>query len=183
VRPGFVLFRVDGKGATGAFQHEAGGHRIQRVPPTEKRGRVHTSTITVAVLGLPKEHEIKIDPRDLEEKFTRGSGPGGQHRNKTDTAVVLTHRPSGLTVRVENGKSQALNRQTAMEVLRARLKEEQCSKAAHDRNAKRKAMCGTGMRADKRRTVAHQRGTVVDHVTGKSMSVRKYLRGHIKDLH
>ena len=114
--------RVTGKKAEEAFSHEAGGHRFQRVPPNEKRGRPQSSTVTVAVLEEPSARELHIDPKDLDESFTRGSGAGGQHRNKTDSCVLLTHTPSGITGRVDGGRSQHFNRQTAMGVLRARLK-------------------------------------------------------------
>lgn len=182
VRPGFLLFRVEGKKALEAFQHEAGGHRWQRVPPTEKRGRVHTSTITVAVLDEPQEHEIYIDPNDLDEKFTRGSGAGGQHRNKTDTAVVLKHLPSGIVVRIDGGRSQHVNRQTALSVLRAKLQEAGAEAQVKKRNAKRRRQVGSGMRGDKRRTIAVQRGTVHDHETGRTIDTRRYLKGYVRDL-
>lgn len=181
-RPGFLLFRVEGKKAAQTFENEPGGHRWQRVPPTEKRGRVHTSTVTVAVLGEPQEHEVRIDPSDLEESFTRGSGKGGQHRNKTDTAVVLKHRPSGFQVRVDGGRSQHSNRLMALRILRARLKDVGESQAMAGRNARRRRQVGSGMRGDKVRTVAVQRDQVTDHRTGKTTTVRRYLRGHLRDL-
>lgn len=173
---------MDGEKAAAAFENEPGGHRWQRVPPTEKRGRVHTSTVTVAVLTEPKEHEVVIDPRDLEESFTRGSGKGGQHRNKTDTAVLLKHRPSGIQVKVDGGRSQHINRQTALQVLRARLKEAGDTRATKGRNARRRRQVGSGMRGDKIRTVAVQRDQVTDHQTGRSTSVKRYLRGNLADL-
>ena len=174
--------RVTGRGAREAFRREPGGHRWQRVPPNEKRGRTHTSTITVAVLEEPSEHELHIDPRDLDESFTRGSGKGGQHRNKTDTCVVLRHRPSGISVRVDGGRSQHVNRQTAMGVLRARLKAEQDGRATEGRNASRRRQVGSGMRGDKVRTVAVQRDSVTDHNTGRSTKAKSYLRGRLRDL-
>ena len=171
--------RVTGKNADLAFCHEAGGHRFQRVPPNEKRGRVHTSTVTVAVLQEPKKHEVELDERDLDETFTRGSGPGGQHRNKTDTCVILTHRPTGIKVRVDGGRSQPINRETAREVLRARLYAAGSTKITKERNKKRRGQIGGGARADKRRTVAVQRNQVVDHQTEKRMSYEQYRRGHL----
>lgn len=149
------------------------------MPPTEKRGRVHTSTVTVAVLDEPAEHELVIDPRDLKESFTRGSGKGGQHRNKTDTCVILEHVPTGIQIRVDGGRSQHINRQTAMQVLRARLRDAQRSAALGSRNADRRAQVGSGMRGDKVRTVALQRDNVTDHALGRSMDARSYLRGHL----
>lgn len=177
-----MLVRVTGKNARELFRHEPGGHRYQRVPPTEKRGRVHTSTVTVAVLEQPKSHEIHVDPRDLDEQFTRGSGKGGQHRNKTDTCVILKHRPSGIQVRVDGGRSQSINRETALGVLRARLKEAGSQRASDRRNAHRRRQVGSGMRGDKVRTVALQRDSVTDHQTGKTISAKAYLRGHLRDL-
>jgi len=177
-----LLFRVEGKKATSAFQHEAGGHRWQRVPPNEKRGRVHTSTITIAVLNEPREHEVHIEPRDLDEKFTRGSGPGGQHRNKTDTCVILTHKPSGITVRVDGGRSQTINRQTALSVLRAKLQAAGSEAQVRQRNTRRRQQLGSGMRGDKRRTVALQRDSVIDHERGRSMSAKRYLKGYVNEL-
>lgn len=176
------MFRVEGKGARRAFSGEAGGHRWQRVPPNEKRGRVHTSTVTVAILDEPREHEVHIDPRDLDESFTRGSGAGGQHRNKTDTAVVLLHKPSGIQVRVDGGRSQYLNRQAAMGLLRAKLKSGVQANATDRRNRRRREQVGSGMRGDKIRTVAVQRDQVTDHQSGRSTTVRKYLKGQLGAL-
>jgi len=181
-RAGFLLMRISGKNADIAFCHEAGGHRFQRVPPNEKRGRVHTSTVTVAVLQEPKAHEVELDERDLDESFTRGSGPGGQHRNKTDTCVILVHRPSGIKVRVDGGRSQPINRQTAREVLRARLLVAGTTKRVKERNSKRRKQIGGGARGDKARTIAIQRDTVHDHNTDKTMRAKLYMRGHLSEL-
>lgn len=164
------------------FEHEIGGHRWQRVPPTEKRGRVHTSTITVAVLGEASAVEVDLDPSDLEWTACRGSGAGGQHRNVTDSAVQLTHKPSGIQLRVEAERSQHLNRDLALRLLRSRLIEAKEKKARRKRNDKRRQQVGSGMRADKRRTIALQRGTVDDHLTGKSMRARKYMKGFMDKL-
>lgn len=181
-RPGFILIRVTGRGAKEAFRREPGGHRFQRVPPTEKRGRVHTSTVTVAVMEEPSEHEVHIDPRDLEETFTRGSGKGGQHRNKTDTCVMLRHTPTGVSVRCDGGRSQTANRQTALGVLRARLRAAEEERATEGRNSRRRRQVGTGMRGDKVRTVALQRDSVTDHRTGATMKAKNYLRGQLREL-
>jgi len=181
-RPGVLVLRASGRGAFAAFEHESGGHRWQRVPLTEKRGRVHTSTVTVAVLAEPSEREIRIDPEELDESFTRGSGKGGQHRNKRDTTVVVRHVPTGITVRVDGGRSQHMNRQTSRELLRARLLAAERERASRERNAERRDQVGAGMRGDKVRTIALQRGTVTDHRTGKSMPAQRYLRGHLADL-
>jgi peptide chain release factor 1 len=181
-RPGFLLFRAAGKSADVAFANEGGGHRWQRVPPSEKRGRVHTSTVTVVVLPEPREHEIRIDDRDLDEAFTRGSGAGGQHRNKTDSCVLLTHKPTGIKVRIDGGRSQHINRQTALAVLRARLKAGERDRASKGRNASRRAQVGSGMRGDKRRTIALQRDSVTDHALGTTTTWKRYSRGFVSDL-
>lgn len=138
--------------------------------------------MTVAVLAEPEEHELRIDPRDLDESFTRGTGKGGQHRNKTDSCVVLSHKPSGITVRIDGGRSQHINRQTALGVLRARLRAERDAKETKGRNADRKAQVGRGARGDKRRTVALQRDQVTDHVTGKRTTWEAYQKGALRRL-
>ncbi len=143
---------------------------------------MQTSTVTVAVLSEPKPHELTIDERDVDETFTRGSGPGGQHRNTSDTAVVLHHRPSGIRVRIEKGRTRPDNQRTAWAVLRARIAAQQRSAAQSDRNHQRRTQVGSGMRGDKVRTIAEQRDRVTCHRTGKSTTLRKYLRGDLSDL-
>lgn len=172
-----VVVRVTGAGAADAFMDEPGGHRVQRVPENERRGRVHSSSVTVAVLGEPEEHQLCLRPDDLEITTMRGSGAGGQKRNKTESAVVVRHLPSGLMVRAESERSQSQNRASAIALLRARLWEAEKSRKAAERAQDRRAMVGSGQRGDKRRTVAYQRGNVVDHVTGRVWSIREYLRG------
>lgn len=176
------MLRVTGRGAAAAFAGEPGGHRWQRVPPGCKRGRVHTSTVTVAVLPEPTAQQLHIDPRDLDETFTRGTGKGGQHRNKTDTVVVLRHLPTGVVVRVDGGRSQSLNRETALGLLRARILATRTAAAIADRNAARRDQVGCGARGDKIRTIAVQRGSVTDHGTGKTLGLDRYLRGHLVEL-
>ena len=181
-RPNILTFRVKGNGAVRAFHNEGGGMRWQRVPPTERKGRVHTSTVTVAVLREPTQAEVRIDPRDLDYKTCRGSGAGGQHRNTTDSAVQLTHKPSGIMVRVESERSQHQNKESALSLLRARLLEQAQARTEGNRNAKRRKQVGGGSRGDKRRTHQVQNGQVTDHVTGKRMPLRKYLKGQVEDL-
>jgi len=171
-----------GKTAYDLFRHEAGGTRWQRIPPTEKRGRVHTSTVTVAVLPLVQANQLRIDPKDIDLQFTRGSGAGGQHRNVTASAVQLTHRPTGIRVRIENERSQHANRETAIEILRSRLVEQQQAKQQNQRNRKRQQQVGSGMRGDKIRTVQTRRDLVVDHRTGKRCSYKRYQRGELRLL-
>ena len=148
-----------------------------RVPPNDKRGRVQTSTVTVAVLPEPTESEVQIDERDLDIRTCRGSGAGGQHRNKTESAVQVTHRPSGITVRCESERSQQQNRATALAVLRARLLELQRGAASSARASDRRAQIGSGQRGDKRRTVRVMDGQVTDHETGRTWRFRDYQRG------
>jgi peptide chain release factor 1 len=167
---------VRGAGVSALFSGESGGHRWQRVPPNEKRGRVHTSTITVAVLPEPREHELRIDERDLDEEFMRGSGAGGQNRNKRDTAVRLCHRPTGVEVRCEAERTQHANREIAMALLRARILEHQRAAAAGQRADDRKRQVGSGQRGDKRRTIRTQDDHVVD-VDGRTWRFKDYARG------
>jgi peptide chain release factor 1 len=147
------------------------------VPPNEKRGRVHTSTVTVAVLAEPTEVQVRLDERDLEYQTCRSSGAGGQKVNKTDSAVQLTHKPTGLMVRVETERSQHQNRATALALLRARLWEAEQEKVNAARAHNRRIQLGSGMRGDKRRTIRVQDGQVNDHVTGQAWQLKAYLRG------
>lgn len=151
------------------------------MPPTEKRGRVHTSTITVAVLEEPDDAALAIDPRDIDERFVRGSGAGGQKRNKTSSTVVLCHRPSGIRVRID-GRNREQNRKTAMAILRARLAERQRADRDDARNRERAAKVGSGMRGDKIRTVRVARDQVVDHRSGRRTSYQRYARGELERL-
>jgi peptide chain release factor 1 len=176
-RPGIIVFQASGSQAAQVFENEPGGHRWQRTPVNEKRGRVQTSTITVACLPEPTETEIHIDARDLEWKATRGSGAGGQHRNVTDSAVQITHVPTGLMVRCESERSQHQNRQTALALLRSKLWQAQLEKTQAARAQDRKAQVGVGARGDKRRTIRFKDEQVNDHVTGAHWRLRDYLRG------
>ena len=168
---------VAGRGALALFERERGGHRWQRVPDTEKRGRVHTSTVTVAVLEQPRSVELAIRPEDVDVETMRGSGAGGQHRNKTDSAVRARHRPTGIEVRCESERSQHQNRDLAMRVLAARVAERARSAAQGDRDADRKRQVGSGMRGDKRRTIRTQDDQVTDHVDGRTWRFKAYARG------
>jgi peptide chain release factor 1 len=160
------------------FAHEAGGHRWQRVPPNEKRGRVHTSTVTVAVLEEPTEIEMpRPDPADLDISTCRASGSGGQHVQKTDSAVQIHHIPTGIIVRCETERSQSYNKATALSIMRARLHERQLRESHAQRADDRRRQIGSGQRGDKRRTIAVQRDSVVDHVTGRSWRFEDYMRG------
>lgn len=178
-RPGFLVFRVTGARAAEVFRNEPGGHRFQRTPPTEKRGRVQTSTVTVAVLREPAETEIVIRPGDLDVRTCRGSGAGGQHRNVTDSAVAITHIPTGLTVRSEGERSQHRNRATAMGLLRARLLAQREAAAMAALAHERRAQVGGGARGDKVRTYRYQDGVVTDHRTGRKLALKSVLRGEL----
>ncbi len=182
-RPGYVSVEIKGPRAAELFAREAGGHRWQRIPPTEKKGRVQSSSITVAVLVVPTEQEFRLDPRDLRETTCRSGGSGGQHVNKTESAVQILHIPSGVLVRCESERSQAQNRITALAILRTRLAEKQRVDTLAALNRDRKTQVGSGMRGDKVRTVAVQRDTVEDHDTGRRMTVKAYLRGHLEELY
>jgi peptide chain release factor 1 len=179
-----VILRLAGDAAVLAqfAEHEPGGHRFQRVPPTEKRNRVHSSSSTVAVLPVPEAKNLVLDERDLEWKMCRGSGAGGQHRNVTDSAVQLTHRPSGFSVRCESERSQHQNKALALDVLRSRLAQADSDRRHAQRSQDRKAQVGSGMRADWVRQVALQRNTVKDRKTGRTAPADKYLRGHLELL-
>ena len=176
-RRGVVTFRAVGGAAAACFRDEAGGHRWQRVPPTEKHDRVHTSTITVAVLPEPSEIEVRLDERDLDWSTCRGTGSGGQKRNKTESTVQLTHRPSGVQVRCETSRSQQHNRAMALVLLRARLWAAERERLHGARASERRAQVGSGMRGDKRRTIRCQDGIVTDHLLGRRWPLRAYLRG------
>ena len=168
---------IAGRGAAALFAGEPGGHRWQRVPETEKRGRVHTSTITVAVLEEPRHAELTIRPDDVDIETMRGSGAGGQHRNKTDSAVRARHRPTGIEVRCESERSQHRNRDLAMRVLAARVAELARSAAHGERAADRRRQIGAGMRGDKRRSIRTQDDQVTDHVDGRTWRFKAYARG------
>ncbi len=172
-----MILLVRGQGAEEAFRDEAGGHRWQRVPPNDKRGRVHTSTITVAVLPEPSAAELRLARGDVTRATCRGSGAGGQHRNKTETCVVLTHKSTGLVVRCESERSQRQNGETALALMRSRLQAAETERQSKARAGDRRRQVGSGMRGDKRRTVRCQDGIVVDHPTGRTWQLRTYQRG------
>jgi peptide chain release factor 1 len=160
---GTYTFAIKGNGAYSIFKFEGGTHRVQRVPETESQGRIHTSTATVAVLPEAEDVEVEIDPGDLQIDVYRSSGPGGQSVNTTDSAVRITHKPSGIVVSMQDEKSQLQNRERAMRVLRARLYERALAEQQAEVAASRAAQVGTGERAEKIRTYNYGERRVKDH--------------------
>ncbi len=178
-----VSFMLEGKGAYSRMKFESGVHRVQRVPETESQGRIHTSTVTVAVLPEAEEVEVDINPADIKIESCKSSGAGGQHVNKTESAVRLTHKPSGIVIECQEERSQFKNRDKAMKMLRSKLfdmkQREQADKIASDR----KSQVGTGDRSERIRTYNYPQGRVTDHRIGFTLySIESFLNGQINEM-
>lgn len=171
---------VEGEGIE-LLLNEAGGHRWQRVPPTERRGRVHTSTVTVAVFEIVPEERWLLKESDIETFTTKDTGPGGQHRNKTESCVVMRHRPTGIEAKA-SAKSQIQNRKTARAMLEARVRAVMDARTNKDRAEDRRRQVGSGMRADKIRTYRLQDDLVTDHRTGLKARLSKVRAGDLEAL-
>lgn len=180
--PSRLEFIVRGTRAYDNFLPESGGHRFQRVPPTEKRGRRQTSTVTVAVLPIIQDYEIHIDGKDLEWAFSRASKKGGQNVNKLETAVTLKHIPTGITVNCQDERSQKQNKDRALEIMRTRLYAKKLQESADKENAERKAQIGFGQRGDKIRTYREQDDIVTDHTSGKKARLCDVVSGSLDIL-
>jgi peptide chain release factor 1 len=182
-REGELTFAVKGDGAYSVFKFEGGTHRVQRVPVTESQGRIHTSTATVAVLPEAEEVDVQVDPNDLQIDVYRSSGPGGQSVNTTDSAVRITHKPSGIVVSMQDEKSQLQNREKAMRVLRARLYEQALAEQQAELSADRRSQVGTGERAEKIRTYNYGERRVTDHrIKLTQHNLEQVLEGDLDDL-
>ncbi len=178
-----VIFKVAGAGAFGALRWESGVHRVQRVPATENAGRIHTSAATVAVLPEAEEVDVKIEDKDLRIDVFRSSGPGGQSVNTTDSAVRITHIPTGIVVSQQDQKSQLQNKLKAMEVLRARLLDARVAEQEAERSRMRRTQVGTGDRSAKIRTYNFPQNRITDHRINFTVhELERTLNGEIEPL-
>lgn len=178
-----ISFKVNGEGAYGTFKFESGSHRVQRVPKTESQGRIHTSTATVLCMPEIEEEDFELDINDLEIDTMRSSGAGGQHINKTDSAVRILHKPTGIVVKCQDGRSQHENRATALMTIRARVYEQQQQEKEAKNEKERMSKIGTGDRAEKIRTYNYPQNRVTDHRIGYTVNqLDRIMDGRLDDL-
>ena len=178
-----ISFMIEGDGAYSRFKFESGVHRVQRVPETESQGRVHTSTTTVAVLPEAEDVELEIDPKDLKIDTFRSSGAGGQHINKTSSAIRVTHIPTGTVVECQDERSQYKNKDKALKVLKSRLLKEKQDKQASEIAADRKSQVGTGDRSERIRTYKYPQGRLTDHRIGLTLyKLEDILNGNLDEV-
>lgn len=176
-------FMVKGDGVYGKLKFESGSHRVQRVPKTESQGRIHTSTATVLVSAEIEPEDFDIDMNDLEIETMRASGAGGQHVNRTDSAVRIVHKPTGIVVKCQDGRSQHENRATALNTIRARVYEEHQRKLEEEAGAERRNKIGTGDRSEKIRTYNYPQNRVTDHRIGYTVNqLDRIMEGRLQDL-
>ncbi len=178
-----VSFSIEGEGAYSRMKFESGVHRVQRVPETETQGRVHTSTVTVAVMPQAEEVEVNINPADLKIDTFRASGAGGQHINKTSSAIRITHLPTGMVVECQDERSQLKNKEKALKVLRSRMLQQEQEKYDNELAQKRKSQVGTGDRSERIRTYNYPQGRLTDHRIGLTLYKLDYiLNGDIDEV-
>ena len=178
-----ISFTIEGEGAFSRLKYESGVHRVQRVPETESGGRVHTSTVTVAVLPEMETADVRLDMADIEMQVFRSSGAGGQHVNKTSSAVRLIHRPTGTVVECQQERSQFQNRDKAMRILASRLYEAEQEKISSEYTAQRRSQIGSGMRNERIRTYNFPQGRVTDHRIGLTLyKIDSIMNGDLNEL-
>jgi len=178
-----ITFMITGKGAYSKLKFESGVHRVQRVPDTESSGRIHTSTVTVAVLPEAEEVEVQINPADIRVDTFRASGAGGQHVNKTDSAIRITHIPTGIIAECQTERSQTMNKESAMRMLRTRIYDMELEKQQKEVASARKQQVGTGDRSEKIRTYNYPQGRITDHRIGLSIfQMEDFLNGNLDEM-